>query len=345
VSIVIWLEDCASVDRGLVGGKAAGLGALHAGGLPVPPGFAVTTDAYRHSLGDEALARITQLTGGVGDLAQRSAAARDVVLGRELEPAHVDEVRSAYAGLCDRTGADRVPVAVRSSAPAEDTATASFAGEYDTYLWRRGDREVVDAVRHCWASLFGERALSYREHEGIETELAMAVVVQQMVPARSAGVLFTLNPENGDRSKIAVESTWGLGEPLVAGDVTPDGFLLDKVTGEVLRRRLGPKEIELVFDDASGSGVVTRSVPAERRAEASVTDGELEELRRLARTAERNFGAPVDIEWAVDESGRVFVLQVRAETVWSRQSRGPVAAPGERAVDLVIANLWRGAQQ
>ena len=340
-SHVLRLDECAAAPLALVGGKAAGLGGIAASGMPVPAGFVITTDTYREGLGEAALAAVEQELAGEAELAGRAAAARRIVESCELVPALAEEIRRSYEELCERAGPERVPVAVRSSAAAEDMAGASFAGEYETYLCVRGADEVLAAVSRCWASLFGERALSYREHERIEAPLAMAVVVQEMIPARSAGVLFTLNPENGDRSKIAIESTWGLGEALVGGEVNPDSLLLDKVTGDVVRRRIQRKETEVVLDEAAGSGVIRRPVPRERCDEPSVSDEELEELRWLGRTAEQAFGYPIDMEWAIGDDGRVSVLQVRAETVWSRRGREPVAREGT-AIDQVISSLLQG---
>ncbi|MEP6893596.1 MAG: PEP/pyruvate-binding domain-containing protein, partial [Gaiellaceae bacterium] len=164
-------------------------------------------------------------------------------------------------------------------------------------------------------------------------------VVQQMVDARSAGVLFSLNPENGDRSKVAIESCWGLGEALVGGEITPDNFLLDKITGEILRRRIPCKETEVVFDREAGHGVVTQPVEPERQELPSVTDEELATLRDHARTAERELGFAVDMEWAVDDSG-IAVLQVRPETVWSRRPRETTALTGS-AIDSIVSSLVR----
>jgi pyruvate, water dikinase len=309
-------------------------------GLPVPPGFTITTDAYRAALGGEVLAAIEEALQAETGLTERAAGAQRVIENSRTNPGLVDEIRRAYDALCRRADTEDVPVAVRSSAAAEDLAGASFAGEYETYLWVRGGDEVAAAVARCWASLFSERALSYREHEQIEMPAAMAVVVQEMVPARSAGVLFTLNPENGDRSKIAVESTWGLGEALVGGEVNPDYFLLDKITGEIVRRRIERKELEVVPDEATGSGVTRRPIPPPRCDEPSIVEDELEQLRQLGRTAESSLGAPVDMEWAI-AGDRVVVLQVRAETAWSKK-REKSAMKEASAVDYVISGLLRG---
>jgi pyruvate,water dikinase len=334
---VLSLDDCAGAPRAAVGGKAAGLGSIAGCGLPVPPGFAVTTGAYREAVGEEALAEIDRVLTGEAPLADRAATAAKLVEQLWPPASMADVIRGAYDTLCERCGSENVAVAVRSSAASEDTEGASFAGEYESYLWIRGADDVLAAVVRCWSSLFSERALSYSAHEQIETRPAMAVVVQQMVDARAAGVLFSLNPENGDRSKVAIESCWGLGEALVGGEITPDSFLLDKITGEILRRGLVTKATEVVFDRAAGRGVVTQSVEPERQELPSLTDEELEILRGHARTAEQELGFPVDMEWAVDDGG-IAVLQVRPETVWSRRPRQTRALTGS-AIDSIVSSL------
>jgi len=320
VTLLAWLQECGGLAGAAVGGKAAGLAASLAAGLPVPPGFVVTTEAFRHSL--------TELPA--------PESAREAVLAAEIDA----EVARAICARYRELGED-VAVAVRSSAVAEDASDASFAGEHETYLWVVGEDEVLDAVRRCWASLFGERALSYRSHERIDAPWEMAVVIQQMAPARSAGVMFTLNPENGDRSKIAIESVWGLGEGFVSGELTPDFFLLDKVTGDVLRREVRAKTHEVAR--AAGGGVETRAVADELASQPSLSDEELGELRRIGRVAEKHVGAPVDVEWAVVEDSQIWVLQVRPETVWTRRAAEQAApATPASALDQVVARLSGG---
>ncbi|MGD9531638.1 MAG: PEP/pyruvate-binding domain-containing protein, partial [Pseudonocardia sp.] len=232
-------------------------------------------------------------------------------------------------------------VADRSSSAAEDSAEHSFAGEHDTYLWVHGADEVLARVRDCWASLFTTRAMEYRRAAGLPTTGdAMAVVVQEMVPAHAAGVFMTLNPENGDRSKVAVESVWGLGEPLVSGAVTPDGFHLDKVTGEVVHRSVADKRTELVRAP-HGSGTATVDVAADRRRTPSLTDDELAELLRLARLVERHFGCPQDGEFAIGPGtapDNVYLVQSRPETVWSRRSVA-TASTGASLIDSILSHL------
>jgi pyruvate,water dikinase len=228
-----------------------------------------------------------------------------------------DDVAEAIAAAYARLG-DSVPVAVRSSAIAEDSADASFAGQQDTYLWVVGEDEVLEHVRRCWASIWSDRSIAYRHDLGIdESRMRMGVVVQRMVDARVAGVAMTLDPRNGDRSKIAIESSFGLGESVVGGTVTPDSFLVDKVMLETVKAETSVKSIELV-PDPSGRGVVERPIEPARQARPSLTPDEVKAVAALAKKAEKEYGCPQDVEWAIDDTG-VVLLQSRPETVWSHR--------------------------
>lgn len=236
----------------------------------------------------------------------------------------LDQVASAYRELGEP------PVAVRSSAIGEDSAETTFAGLQDTYLWVRGAERVCAAVRDCWASLDNPEAVSYRERMGVEGRPAMGVTVQAMVDAEVSGVMFTCNPVNGDPSTVAVNASWGLGLAVVGGEVTPDEYRLSKVTGEVLHRALGPKQVEY---RAGPDGPEQVPVPEERQAAACLDDERLGELLELGRRVERHFGCPQDVEWAIDREGRLFLLQSRPVTT----KRATPGAPVSRsAMDLVM---------
>jgi pyruvate,water dikinase len=278
----------------LVGGKCANLGELTAAGFPVPPGFAVTTVAY----------------------------------GRDDIGAAVAE---AYAELGREVGIADPPVAVRSSAVAEDMPDASFAGVQDTYLWLCGAEAVLDGVRRCWASVHNPEAVAYRAERGIARG-SMSVAVQYMVDARVAGVLFTLNPVSGDRSSIAIDASYGLGVSVVSGEVTPDSFLLSKVTREIVRRQIGAKATEVVADPAAAT-TVTREVPEALRAQPCLSDDEIGRLGEIGRRIEAHYSHPQDVEWAIDRHlGELFILQSRPETVWSRKPRAQPIAGGAMAM-------------
>ena len=246
-------------------------------------------------------------------------------VGGESAAAEVGE----GAAMGDAAGVSDPPVAVRSSAAAEDAADASYAGEHDSYLDVVGADAVADSVVACWASLYTARAVAYRRGRPAG---AMAVVVQRMVAARAAGVFMTLNPANGDRATFVCEAVWGLGEPLVSGTVTPDRFAVNKISGEVVRREITHKPTRL------GRGGIEQVPEAEREAPC-LTDDELAELLRIGRAVETAAGSPQDGEFAVDDEG-VHLLQARPETVWSRRPR--TVARGRTALEAVLATLTGG---
>lgn len=316
-----------------VGGKCASLGTMSQAGLPVPPGFAVTTTVFADARDASGrMPQIAALVDGVdladqAALAQAGAQARELVLGWELPEVHESRIRRMYADLCALSGVDDVPVAVRSSATSEDSPDASFAGEHDTYLWVCGADAVLEKIRACWASLYTDRAIAYRNEMGYAHEqVDMAVAVQKMVRPRAAGVAFTLDPSNGDRSGICIDAAWGFGEGVVSGDVTPDNFLVSKVMWSINRRTISPKTHAHLLVEQDGSPwpqVVRVKLPAERASAPSITDDEVIAIARLARAAEKHYGCPQDIEWAVDDdlpAGQdVVLLQARPETVWSKK--------------------------
>jgi pyruvate,water dikinase len=219
----------------------------------------------------------------------------------------------------------------------EDSAEASFAGLQDSYLGVGGADGVLDAVRRCWASLYNDESVGYRRRIGMsERGIAMAVVVQRMVSPRAAGVMFTCSPVTGDRSVVSIEGTWGLGSALVAGDVSPDGFTVSKVTGEITGRRVGAK-LRLHSFLPNGRGISDRPTPPELRGRPCLTDDQARALARLACRVEDHYGVPQDIEWALLDEDRIVLLQSRPETVWAARARSPVATPKPRASDHVLA--------
>ncbi|QYN40214.1 phosphoenolpyruvate synthase [Pseudonocardia sp. DSM 110487] len=296
-----------------VGGKAANLGELLAAGFPVPPGFAVTTAAYR---------RVAETL----DLSDPGRA-RDALAGAELPAAAAEAVRAAYAAL----GAD-VPVAVRSSATAEDLPWASFAGQQDTYLNVVGADAVLDAVRRCWASLWTDRAVSYRETQGIDHRgVHIAVVVQRMVDSQVAGVLFTADPVIGTRGRSVIDASPGLGEAVVSGAVNPDHIVVDADTVHVT---LGDKAVQV--RPLPGGGV--EQVPVTDAAGSCLTDAQATALAATGRRVEAHFGTPQDIEWAIDGDGELWLTQARPITTLH-----PLPAPaGDGLRVLLCATLAQG---
>jgi pyruvate, water dikinase len=305
----------------LVGGKSAHLGDLLQARFPVPPGFAVTALAFEARPGDD----------------------RAAIEARALPVEVANEIATAYTMLGRRVGHDEPPVAVRSSAVAEEAVDASFAGVQDTYLWVRGVDDVLRGVQRCWASYFNPEATAYRaQHTGVRA--GMSVAVQYMVDARVAGVMFTLNPVSGDPSSIAIDASYGLGTTVVGGEVTPDSFLVSKVTREVVRSTLGTKEIECVAAE-SGEGTTIREVDPDRRARACLEPAEVEALVDLARRVEAHYGRHQDLEWAIDRRlGEVFLLQSRPETVWSQKRRAQPAVAADALSAIAATYLGAAAK-
>jgi phosphohistidine swiveling domain-containing protein len=309
-------EDALSV----AGGKAVGLARLNGYGFPVPPGFAVTTRAYRDSVLNSGVAQqIDRILSERGvSLPRRAARVRALFTPDTLIPEVSEAITAAYLELCGDRG--NLPVAVRSSATAEDLQGASFAGQQDTYLWVEGVDAVLGKVVECWSSLFTDRAIEYRDRlDQAFEDLAMAVVVQEMVDAAAAGVMMTLHPVTGDRTAIYIESAHGLGETVVRGEVDPDQFVFERDTLTVRSAVIGHKPT--MWTPSSAHRESRRvEVPVELRDAPSVTDAEAREIAQLGRAIDVAFGMPMDIEWAIgpDSSGdrSIQILQARPETVW-----------------------------
>jgi pyruvate, water dikinase len=331
-------------DADAFGGKSANLGELLAAGIPVPSGFALSADAYRVFVEEtglagaiaSALARARQ--NDVGALTAASKAIDEVMRFAPLPAGVSAEVAQGYEELARGTGEAEPPVAVRSSALGEDSADASYAGQQESFLWVRGVEHVCDAVRDCWASLFTPQAISYRLALGTADEAAMGVTVQAMVDAEISGVLFTCNPVSGDPSMVAINASWGLGIGVVGGELTPDDYLVSKITGEVVRRTVSTKHVEYVPDPA-GRGTVRREVAAERRDEPCLGDEALAALVEVARRIERHFGGHQDVEWALARSQllpeALLVLQARPVTTRPKAATKPSAT----ALSLVLGTF------
>lgn len=338
---VSWFADIGLDDRPNVGGKGGSLGELLRAGVAVPPGFVVRTRAFESFLGvleSESPIRAQVESLAPDDLEAITACSKAIRARLEeaaLPPAVAAEVSAAYTQLCHTSSSSAV--AVRSSATTEDASDASFAGLQDTYLWVNTWDETVRKVRSCWASLYSVESICYRRRLGYpEAGVAMAVVVQVMVQARSAGVMFTRSPTTGDRSVITIEGAWGLGSAVVGGEVTPDRWVLGKITGEISVRELSEKLVKHV--PLPAGGIETVPVEPELVRAACMSDAELQTLRGLARKVERHYGRPQDIEWAVDRhSGDILLLQSRPETVWSTKESAPVARAAENPLSHVMS--------
>ena len=344
---ILWLGHEGAPGNPLLGGKFANLAEMTAAGFAVPLGFGVSTAAYRHFIAKTCLlaeveaVRRSARTLALADIKACSAELVAAISSAPM-PAELDAaVRENYALLEEKAGERAVPVAVRSSGESEDLAGASFAGQYDTYLWIKGADAVLKNIRACWASMFGEAVLTYRreiDYEATALDSAICVGIQQMVEARAAGVMFTLDPLNGDRSKIVLEACWGLGEGVVKGDLTPSRFVVDKVTFEIIKQEVVSQTEEYRFDPTSGT-VGLLPVSAERSERACIAIEEAVALAELAKHVEKVRGAPQDIEWAISETGDIRILQVRPETVWSQRVVCGLVESTKSPVDHVLSRL------
>jgi len=337
-----WFADIGLKHWPSVGGKGASLGELMRAEIAIPNGFVVTTAAFRAFIKDledqlGIVSRIGKLDPD--DLNQVTAVTADIrqQIDKTPIPGGLNgAITTAYAELGDDIDE---PVAVRSSATSEDSEEASFAGLQDTYLWVKGADAVANAVRSCWASLYTPESVSYRLRLQLpEDELAMGVVVQRMVDSRCAGVMFTRSPTTGDRSVVTIEGSWGLGSSIVSGEVTPDKFVINKITGDIVDRAIACKRIEHVPVETGGT--LEQEVASETQTQACVSDPELSVLVDIAKKVEAHYGVAQDIEWAIDrDEARVLLLQSRPETVWSSKKSVPVATPSAKPFDHIFSAL------
>jgi len=340
------LETLRQADEPLFGGKSTGLGELLGAEIPVPPGFALSTSAFKefvdrsglHGTIARAMARVSP--GDVDSIGAASHAISEAMRFAPVPDSVRAEIAERYGSLAEHVGVAAPPVAVRSSAVGEDSQDATFAGQQETYLWVREVEHVCDAVRDCWVSLYSAPAISYRARLGSALEEpAMGVAVQLMVDAAVSGVLFTCNPVSGDPSMVAINASWGLGLAVVGGEVTPDDYLVSKVTREVVREHVNSKHVEYV-PDAGGRGAVRVDVPDARRERACLDQQALTTLVDVARRVERHFGSHQDVEWAIARGGELpeslFVVQSRPVT--AVRKRDEQARPAS-AISLVMSTF------
>ncbi len=340
---ILWFDQISYHDVPLVGGKNASLGEMYsklsAKGIKVPYGFAVTAEAYKYFIQENHLDnKIKEILSGldtrnVEDLQKRGKKVRNLILRAKMPPALEEEIKKAYARMEELYGKE-VDVAVRSSATAEDLPDASFAGQQETYLNIKGIKNVIKAVQKCFASLFTDRAISYREDKGFDHfSVYLSVAIQKMVRSDKAcsGVMFTLDTESGFKDVVYITGTWGLGEALVQGMVNPDEFYVFKPTLKegykpILSKKLGSKDIKMVYG-AGRSAVRTVKTTKEERLSYVLSDEEILTLAKWAMAIEEHYGRPMDIEWAKDGDGKgigtgdLFIVQARPETVHSSKEQ------------------------
>jgi pyruvate,water dikinase len=338
---VLWFEKVGRGDVARVGGKNASLGEMVAKlggkGVRVPPGFATTADAYWRYI--EANGLRQKITDALADLADRKAslaetgsAIRNMFLKGEWPVETAEAIRGSYAELCKRAGKESMDVAVRSSATAEDLPDASFAGQQETYLNIRGDAALLDACRRCYASLFTDRAISYRQVKGFDhMKVALSIGVQRMVRSDlgGSGVMFSIDTESGFDKVTLINAAWGLGENVVQGAVDPDEYIVfkpllaDSKLTPIVEKKCGEKAKKMVYTNDGAHP--TRNVPTSKaeRAAYVLADDDILQLARWAVVIEQHYGRPMDMEWAKDgESGELFIVQARPETVQSRRAPG-----------------------
>lgn len=322
--LVAWFGEIGRADVAAAGGKGASLSDMARAGLPVPPGFVVCTGAFRRflteskagkipTLVDEIISALTNL-----DVEKTAALERvsmqivEILEARPLSPELTRVIADAYQRLCEESAEAAAVVAVRSSAAAEDSLAASFAGQQETYLNVFGREQVVDRVRACWHSFFRPRAIYYRRLKGSLADLNIAVVVQRMLNPDKSGVLFTVDPVQRRRDRVMIEAAWGLGEAVVSGMVTPDNYIVNKEDGSLVTKFIARKSFMVVREE-SGPGVRQVELPMGKATDQVLSIEEIAQLANLGIRIEEHFGAPQDVEWAI-EGDKLYVLQSRPVT-------------------------------
>ena len=342
---IIWLKNLTKEHRDLVGLKCANLGEMTRAGFNVPQGFALCVDMY------DKFIRGTGLDAKVDGLFKKfsvrdddpdkmhkyeeiSKAIRHVVENTELPDDMEHIIGRYYDKLCEISGIDNVPVAVRSA------GRVSHPGQYETYLYVRGKNEFIQNIKKVWSSTFNTRSLLARENAGLPRNYdPIGVAVLQMINAKAAGVIFTLNPANGDRSKIVMEGNWGLGESVVGGYVTPDRWMVDKVVLEIINHQVSNKQIEYVIDPKLKK-IKEVAIAKDRQDIPCLSNEEIIELAAVSKKIEKHFGTPQDIEWAVDNDlpfpQNIFFVQSRPETIWSTQkAKAKLKSTGDPSLDVI----------
>mgnify|MGYP001153376121 FL=1 len=334
---VEFFEELKKEDVDIAGGKGANLGELTQAGIPVPPGFVITSATYQKFMDETGITqKIMDILDALDvnnnkELQESAREIKKIIIETEIPDEISSLIIESYNALCHRIGKENAFVAVRSSATAEDLPEASFAGQQDTYLNVKGPEDMIKYVRKCWASLFGARAIFYREENNFDhSKVYIAVVVQEMVDAEKAGVMFTVHPSTGEE-KILIEGAWGLGEAVVSGTVTPDTYWVDKATGEILRKQISEKNI--MFKKKSENGQTVKvPVPDDLKNKQVLNEDEIAQLVELGKRIQEHYQFPQDTEWAI-ENGKIFMLQSRPVTTLDMGiASGEALDEGDRTV-------------
>jgi pyruvate,water dikinase len=338
-------DELGSEHNDLVGKKCAQLGEMTRAGFNVPPGFALSLQTYEVFMKQSGayedvgryLAQFEADPKTPSDLPKYDKASKVVraMIEQKTMPQELEEsVCSAYEELCRVSGVPDVSVATRSAGPS------SHPGQYETFLHVQGKQEVLKNVIKVWSSTFNQRSIHARHLAGLPLDYdPIGIAVLKMVNSKAAGVLFTLNPANGDRSKILIEGNWGLGESVVSGSVTPDEWIVDKVVLEIVKRTISTKTLEFAIEENSGKARMVE-VSGDRQSVPCLADEEILELARLGKRLEQHYGAPQDIEWTIDRDlpfpENIFFVQTRPETIWSKKkSGGKLKTSGSASRDVI----------
>lgn len=344
-----WLEELSEEEYTKFGKKCVNLGKMTRDELPVPPGFAISTECYEYfaneaSLPEKIHACLNTLGAtDVENIEKTSETIKKIICEQEMPDRLVEEIAKFYNELSEKCQKDNVEVAVRSS------GAVSMPGQFESYLCIRGVEDVVEKVIECWASTFTARAIVSRIERGMKVEESpIGVAVLKMVNAKCAGIMFTINPLTEDRSKIIIEGNWGLGESVALGTATPDWIKVNKITLEIEEKKLGNKVVEVVYDRESG-GTKEVEVPLERQKKFCVTDEEIRKIALLGKEVERFFGGePQDIEWAIDmdlpEDKNVLLVQTRPEKTWALKTDKKVVKEKGSALDHIVSLASKGVK-
>jgi pyruvate,water dikinase len=345
--LLFWYEELVGDDFPLVGKKNANLGEMLKGGIRTSPGFALTLHANDLFITETDIkAKLAEYLDTLGEATleackKASAFAVGLIEEAEVPAVIVEETHEAYRRLCEMCRTRDVPVAVRSS------GAVSMPGQMETYLNIRGEKDLIHYIKKTWASAYHVEAITYRMNKGMGFLLNIGVGIPKMVNSRVSGVVFTLNPLNGDRSKITVDVSYGLGEAVVSGLVTPDYYLVDKVTLNPIKSTRGSKEVMCVYNE-SGSDIKTVEVPEEDRNRFCVTTEELKEICRVSKAIDKYYGKPYDIEFAIDGDlpfpENVIILQVRPESVWTKKEAEARTEQKKDAMERIVTQLVTGVR-